>query len=167
MALSAALRTRFDNALPALGRLDAVLTLLPNAELLLYSFVRKEAVLSSQIEGTQSSLADLLLFEIDEQPGVPLDDTREVSRCEAASAHGVQRLREGFPLSLRLLREMHAVLLDHSRGAGKAPGESRRSQAWIGGTRPATRPLFRRRQMRRAPHRRLERASTRPTISRH
>lgn len=133
---SAALRSRFDGALLALGRLDAVAALLPNAELLLYSFVRKEAVLSSQIEGTQSSLADLLLFEIDEQPGVPIDDTREVSRCVAALAHGVQRLREGFPLSLRLLREMHAVLLDHPRGAGKAPGEFRRSQVWIGGTRP-------------------------------
>lgn len=133
---SAALRSRFDSALLALGRLDAVSTLLPNAGLLLYSFVRKEAVLSSQIEGTQSSLADLLLFEIDEQPGVPLDDTREVSRCVAALAHGVQRLREGFPLSLRLLREMHAVLMEHPRGAGKAPGEFRRSQVWIGGTRP-------------------------------
>lgn len=133
---SHALRSRFDKALLALGRLDAVSALLPNAELLLYSFVRKEAVLSSQIEGTQSSLADLLLFEIDEQPGVPLDDTREVSRCVAALSHGVQRLREGFPLSLRLLREVHAVLLDHPRGTGKAPGEFRRSQVWIGGTRP-------------------------------
>ena len=133
---SPALRNRFDGALLALGRLDAVSALLPNAELLLYSFVRKEAVLSSQIEGTQSSLADLLLFEIDEQPGVPIDDAREVSRCVAALAHGVQRLREGFPLCLRLLREMHAVLMDHPRGAGKAPGEFRRSQVWIGGTRP-------------------------------
>ena len=133
---SAALRSRFDAALLALGRLDAVSTMLPNADLLLYSFVRKEAVLSSQIEGTQSSLADLLLFEIDEQPGVPIDDAREVSRCVAALAHGVQRLREGFPLSLRLLREMHGVLLDQPRGAGKAPGEFRRSPVWIGGTRP-------------------------------
>jgi Fic family protein len=131
-----ALRGRFDAALVALGRLDAVTDLLPNAALLLYSFVRKEAVLSSQIEGTQSSLADLLLFEIDEQPGVPIDDAREVSRCVAALAHGVQRLREGFPLCLRLLREMHAVLMDHPRGVGKAPGEFRRSQVWIGGTRP-------------------------------
>jgi Fic family protein len=81
---SPALRRRFDDALVALGRLDAVTALLPNAALLLYSFVRKEAVLSSQIEGTQSSLADLLLFEIDEQPGVPVDDAREVSRYVAA-----------------------------------------------------------------------------------
>ena len=133
---SAALRRRFDDALVALGRLDAVSSLLPNATLVLYSFVRKEAVLSSQIEGTQSSLSDLLLFEADEQPGVPLDDAREVSRCVAAMAHALQRLRGGFPLSLRLLRETHAVLLDHPRGQGKAPGEFRRSQVWLGGTRP-------------------------------
>ena len=131
-----ALRRRFDDALVALGRLDAVSSMLPNASLLLYSFVRKEAVLSSQIEGTQSSLADLLLFEIDELPGVPLDDVREVSRCVDAMSHGVERLRAGFPLSLRLLREMHAVLLDHPRGAGKTPGEFRRSQVWVGGSRP-------------------------------
>jgi len=132
----APLRRRFDDALVALGRLDAVSALLPNAPLVLYSFVRKEAVLSSQIEGTQSSLSDLMLFEIDEQPGVPLDDAREVSRCVAAMDHGLARLREGFPLSLRLLREMHGVLLDHPRGAGKSPGEFRRSQVWLGGTRP-------------------------------
>ncbi len=133
---SAALRRRFDDALVALGRLDAITALLPNASLVLYSFVRKEAVLSSQIEGTQSSLADLLLFEIDEQPGVPVDDAREVSRYVAALDHGVKRLRGGLPLCTRLLGEMHAVLLDHPRGQGKAPGEVRRSQVWIGGTRP-------------------------------
>jgi Fic family protein len=130
------LRRRFDAANVALGRLDAVSALMPNAELLLYSFVRKEAVLSSQIEGAQSSLSDLLLFEADELPGVPLDDAREVSRCVAAMTHGLERLRGGFPLSLRFIRELHAVLLDHPRGAGKAPGEFRRSQVWIGGTRP-------------------------------
>ena len=133
---SAALRRRFDDALVALGRLDAIASLLPNASLVLYSFVRKEAVLSSQIEGTQSSLADLMLYESDGEPGVPLDDVREVSRCVAAMEHGLARLRGGFPLSLRLLREMHGVLLDHPRAAGKAPGEFRRSQVWVGGTRP-------------------------------
>ncbi len=133
---SAALRRQFDDALVALGRLDAVAALLPNAALVLYSFVRKEAVLSSQIEGTQSSLADLLLFEANEQPGVPLDDAREVSHYVAALEHGLQRLRGGFPLSLRLLREVHAVLIDQPRGRGKTPGEFRRSQVWIGGTRP-------------------------------
>ena len=133
---SAALRRRFDAALVALGRLDAVTSLLPNAALLLHSFVRKEAVLSSQIEGTQSSLADLLLYEIDEQPGVPLDDAREVSRCVTALEHGLKTLRDGLPLCTRLLCEMHKVLLTHPGGYGKTPGEVRRSQVWIGGTRP-------------------------------
>lgn len=130
------LRGRFDAALVALGRLDAVTDLLPNAGLLLYSFVRKEAVLSSMIEGTQSSLADLMLYELDEQPGVLLEDAREVSRYVAALEHGLKRLRGGFPLSLRLLREVHKVLLGGGRGASLTPGEFRRSQVWIGGTRP-------------------------------
>ncbi len=132
-----ALRGRFDAALLALGRLDAVTDMLPNAALLLYSFVRKEAVLSSMIEGTQSSLADLMLFELDEQPGVPLEDTREVSRYVAALEHGLSRLRGGFPLSLRLIREVHEVLMgSEGRGAKLAPGEFRRGQVWVGGTRP-------------------------------
>ena len=136
VAWSPGLRRRFEDALVALGRLDAVSSLLPNAALVLYSFVRKEAVLSSQIEGTQSSLADLLLYEIDEQPGVPVEDAQEVSRYVAALEHGLNRLRGGFPMSLRLLTEMHVVLLDHPQGRGKTPGEFRRSQVWIGGTRP-------------------------------
>jgi Fic family protein len=131
-----ALRGRFDAALLALGRLDAVTDLLPNAALLLYGFVRKEAVLSSMIEGTQSSLADLMLFELDEQPGVPVEDAREVSRYVAALEHGLKRLRGGFPLSLRLIREVHKVLLGHGRGTKLTPGEFRRSQVWVGGTRP-------------------------------
>lgn len=133
---SSALRHRFDDALVALGRLDALSAHLPNASLVLYSFVRKEAVLSSQIEGTQSSLADLLLYEIDEQPGVPVEDVREVSRCVAALEYGLQSLRAGLPLSMRLLRGMHEVLLAHPGGRCKTPGEVRRSQVWIGGTRP-------------------------------
>jgi Fic family protein len=133
---SPALRRRFDDALLALGRLDALSAHLPNAALLLYSFVRKEAVLSSQIEGTQSSLADLMLYEIDEQPGVPVEDAREVSRCVAALEHGPEALRGGLPLSIRLLRGMHEVLMAQTGGRGKTPGELRRSQVWIGGTRP-------------------------------
>lgn len=131
-----ALRERFDNALLALGRLDSVSALLPNVSLFLYTYVRKEAVLSSMIEGTQSSLSDLLLFELDQQPGVPVGDVREVSNYVAAMNHGLKRLREGFPLSLRLLREIHAKLLAQGRGSGKDPGEFRTSQNWIGGTRP-------------------------------
>lgn len=136
IAWSPALRRRFDDALLALGRLDALTAHLPNASLLLYSFVRKEAVLSSQIEGTQSSLADLLLYEVDEQPGVPVEDVREVSRCVAALDRGLKKLRGGLPLCMRLLYEMHKVLLSHPGGRGKTPGEVRRSQVWIGGTRP-------------------------------
>ena len=133
---SASLRARFDEALVSLGRLDSVTLLLPDGSLFLYTYVRKEAVLSSMSEGTQSSLSDLLLFEADEQPGVPLDDVREVSNYVAALDHGLARLRGGFPLSLRLLREVHAHLLAKRRGADQAPGEFRRSQNWIGGTRP-------------------------------
>lgn len=109
---------------------------LPNTSLFLYAYVRKEAVLSSQIEGTQSSLSDLLLFELDEAPGVPLDDVVEVSNYVAALDHGLARLRGGFPLSNRLIREIHGVLLSRGRGSGKEPGEFRRSQNWIGGSRP-------------------------------
>ncbi len=133
---SATLRNKFDQALLALGRLDSVTTLLPDTDLFLYMYVRKEAVLSSMIEGTQSSLSDLLLYELDQQPGVPLDDAREVSQYVAALRHGLRRLEDGFPLSLRLLREIHSVLLSHGRGSAMAPGEFRRTQNWIGGTRP-------------------------------
>lgn len=120
----------------ALGRLAGITTLLPDPQLFLYSYVRKEAVLSSQIEGTQSSLSDLLLFENDAVTGVPLDDVVEVSNYVAAMEHGLQRLREGFPLSIRLLREIHGVLLARGRGSEKHPGEFRASQNWIGGSRP-------------------------------
>ncbi|AJF07976.1 Fic family protein [Geoalkalibacter subterraneus] len=130
------LRSKFDQALLALGRLDSVSTLLPDTSLFLYMYVRKEAVLSSMIEGTRSSLSDLLLFELDQEPGVPLDDVREVSNYVAALDHGLRRLEEGLPLSLRLLREIHDVLLANGRGSGQTPGEFRRSQNWIGGTRP-------------------------------
>lgn len=95
-------------------------------------------MLSSQIEGTQSSLSDLLLFENDEAPGVPLHDVQEVSNYVTALNHGLSRFRGGFPLSLRLIREIHEVLLSKGRGSDKQPGEFRISQNWIGGTRPAT-----------------------------
>jgi len=125
-----------ERATLALGRLDSVTLLLPEPDLFLYAYVRREAVLSSQIEGTQSSLAQLLLFELEEAPGVPIDDVVEVSSYVAALNHGLKRLREGFPLSNRLIREMHAILLQSGRGSAKSPGEFRRSQNWIGGTRP-------------------------------
>ncbi len=126
----------FDEAHHALGKLEGVGGLLPETSLFLYSYVRKEAVLSSMIEGTQSSLSDLLTFELDQMPGVPLDDVQEVSNYVAALNRGLVRLEEGFPLSLRLIREIHGKLLSKGRGASQTPGEFRRSQNWIGGTRP-------------------------------
>jgi Fic family protein len=136
LGIDGALQGLFEAAALAVGRLDGVSTLLPDKSLLLYTYVRKEAVLSSQIEGTQSSLSDLLLFELDEPPGAPLDDVVEVSNYVAALDHGLARLRGGFPLSNRLVREIHGVLLSRGRGSDKTPGEFRRSQNWIGGTRP-------------------------------
>lgn len=119
----------------ALGRLDGIITLLPQKELFLYMYVRKEAVLSSQIEGTQSTLSDLLRFETEAQAGEPIDDIREVSNYVDAMMYGLESL-DKLPLSLRLIREMHARLLQSGRGQGKDPGEFRRSQNWIGGNRP-------------------------------
>ncbi len=125
-----------DQAMRALGGLDALANLLPDISLFLYMYVRKEALVSSQIEGTQSSLSDLLLFESNENPRVPVDDVEEVSNYIAALNYGLTRCQEGFPLSVRLIREMHGILLRGVRGSNKAPGEFRRSQNWIGGTRP-------------------------------
>ena len=127
---------RLSQATLALGRLDGVFIVLPDKLHFLYQYVRKEAVLSSQIEGTQSSLSDLLLFEAEESPGVPLDDVVEVSQYVAALQHGMNRLREGFPISSRLFREIHGILLSRGRGSDRDPGEFRRSQNWLGGTRP-------------------------------
>ncbi len=132
----AVLQLPLERASLAVGRLDSVSTLLPDTALFLYTYVRKEAVLSSQIEGTQSSLSDLLLFELEEAPGVPIDDVVEVSNYVAAMDHGMARLMEGFPISSRLLREVHSILLSRGRGSEREPGEFRRSQNWIGGTRP-------------------------------
>ncbi len=126
---------RLSLAERALGRLDGITMLLPRQELFLYMYVRKEAVLSSQIEGTQSTLSDLLRFETEAQAGQPIDDIREVSNYVDAMMYGLDRLEE-LPLSLRLIREMHERLLQSGRGDTKSPGEFRRSQNWIGGTRP-------------------------------
>lgn len=124
-----------DQANIAIGRLDGMSTLLPDPSLFLYMYIRKEAVLSSQIEGTQSSLSDLLMFENIEAPGVPLDDVTEVSCYVSALNYGIERLKS-FPLSLRLIREIHGKLMDNARGGNKQPGEFRTSQNWIGGSRP-------------------------------
>ncbi len=135
LTMDAELQSLHEQATLALGRLDGLTSVLPDPNLFIYSYVRKEAVLSSQIEGTQSSLSDLLLFESEVLPNVPLNDVQEVSNYVAAMNHGLKRLKE-LPISLRLMKEIHGVLLARGRGSSKEPGEFRRSQNWVGGTRP-------------------------------
>ncbi len=125
-----------EKATLALGELNNITKSIPNTSLFIYMYVRKEALLSSQIEGTQSSFSDLILFEHHQKPSVSLDDVEEVSNYVKAIKYGLQRLEDGFPLSLRLLKEIHKTLLSGARGSHKLPGEFRRSQNWIGGTRP-------------------------------
>jgi Fic family protein len=126
-----------EKATTALAELNTITKSIPNTSLFIYMYVRKEALLSSQIEGTQSSLSDLMLFEHDQKPTVSLDDVEEVSNYVKAIHYGLNRLKNNdFPLSLRLLKEIHSILLSGSRGSTKLPGEFRRSQNWIGGTRP-------------------------------
>jgi Fic family protein len=100
-------------------------------------YVRKEALLSSQIEGAQSSFSDLILFEHHLKPDVSIEDVEEVSNYVLAIKYGLKRIQAGFPLSLRLLKEIHAILLQGVRGSQKDPGEFRRTQNWIGGTKPS------------------------------
>lgn len=132
------LQQLLEQANQALGRLDGLASLLPDISLFIYAYVRKEAVLSSQIEGTQSSLSDLLMYENDEVPGVAISDVQEVSSYVAAMTHGLERLRGGFPLSLRLIREIHKILSSGGRGREEQPGDFRTSQNWIGGSRLPT-----------------------------
>ncbi|KEA63791.1 hypothetical protein ADIMK_2093 [Marinobacterium lacunae] len=135
LQIDAKLQGRISQAMLALGRLDAISTLLPDAHLFLYSYVRKEAVMSSQIEGTQSSLSDLMLYEMEGIPGVPMDDVQEVSCYVSALALGVERITEGHPIAFRLLTELHQALMTSGRGINKSPGEFRKNQVWIGGHR--------------------------------
>jgi Fic family protein len=136
LELDGDLGSLLDSASIAIGRLDGISLILPDPELFIYTYIRQEAVLSSQIEGTQSSLSDLLRHELDGAPAALLEDVTEVSCYVDAMQHGLERLKNGEPLSLRLLREIHARLLAHGRGSSKQPGEFRRSQNWIGGSRP-------------------------------
>ena len=124
-----------DQANAALGRLDGISLILPDHHLFLYMYIRKEAVLSSQIEGTQSSLSDLLLFENENAPGAPIDDVTEVSNYVAAMNYGIERIKD-LPISLRLIKEIHEKLMSKGRGSSQNPGEFRTSQNWIGGSRP-------------------------------
>ncbi|MEB3245232.1 MAG: Fic family protein [Vampirovibrionales bacterium] len=136
---TANLRTKFDKALVCLGRLDAISRILPRPDLFIFTYIHKEALLSSIIEGTQSSLSELILFEQDAYStniAKEFDDLTETSNYIKAFDHAIKRLTEGFPLSLRLICEIHEQLLASGRGSQKNPGEFRRSQNWIGGTRP-------------------------------
>ncbi len=136
LEIDSKLQGRINQAMLSLGRLDAISILLPDAHLFLYSYVRKEAVMSSQIEGTQSSLSDIMLYEMEGVPGVPMDDVQEVSCYVSALDLGIQRIREEQPISFRLLTELHQALMTSGRGVNRSPGEFRRSQVWIGGHRP-------------------------------
>lgn len=129
------LRNALSRADLILGRLDGLSRVLPDTDLLIYFYTRKEAVLSSQIEGTQATLSELLLFEAGELSPSNRDDVRDVSNYVASLRHGLSRLAGGFPLSLRLIREMHEILIRSGRGSHQNPGEFRTSQNWIGGTR--------------------------------
>jgi len=120
----------------ALGGLNSITLLLPDPTLFLYMYIRKEAILSSLIEGTQSSMSELLAYETTGVSGVLIDDVAEVSNYVRAMQHGLDRIRNGFPLSLRLIRDIHKILLSNTRGRDKDPGQFRRSQNWVGGTRP-------------------------------
>ena len=125
-----------ERAILALGRLDSEARQLPDPDLFVYAYVRREAQLSSQIEGTQSSLSDLFELETEGESPQQDDDVTEVSNYVAALEHGLARIHGGFPLSNRLIRELHGILLRSGRGSEKLPGEFRRSQNWIGGSRP-------------------------------
>jgi len=125
-----------EKATLALAELNSIHKTMPNTALFIYMYVRKEALLSSQIEGTQSSFSDLMLFEHNQKPDVSIEDVEAVSHYVKAMHHGLERLKDDFPLSLRLLKEIHGMLLSGGRGASQTPGEFRRSQNWIGGTRP-------------------------------
>lgn len=113
-----------ERATLVFGRLDSVSTMLPEPQHFLYAYVWREAVFSSQIEGTKSCLSDLLLFELEEAPGTPFDDVVEVSNYIAALEHGMDRQREGFSLCNRLLREMHEHLMSCAVTARKPPASS-------------------------------------------
>jgi len=125
------LQSLLSKADRSLARLDGVITVLPNPNLFIAMYVKKEALLSSQIEGTQASLEGILEFEADLIPKENLDEIKEVINYVRALNHGIERLKE-LPMSLRLIKEIHKTLLEETRGAHRNPGEFRKSQNWIG-----------------------------------
>ncbi|MEW5802835.1 MAG: Fic/DOC family N-terminal domain-containing protein [bacterium] len=118
----------------ALGRLEGLISLLPDKAPIIYFFSRREALASSQIEGNRCSLSDLLLFENDEPPLVTLCDVQQVFSTVVAMDHGMKTLSAGYPLTLQLIRKIHKVFFSGKKD--KTPGEFRQSQIWVGGTGP-------------------------------
>lgn len=137
LSLDAETRTALSEAMAALGKLAVAADMVPNADWFLYGFVRKEALITSQIEGTQATLQDVLAFEAGEQAQRP-DDVREVCNYVDALTYARKELArpKGLPLATRLLCEAHKRLMKGARGSEKQPGQIRRSQNWIGGSRP-------------------------------
>jgi Fic family protein len=125
------LQSLLSQADRALARLDGITTVLPNPDLFIAMYVKKEALLSSQIEGTQASLEGVLEFEADLIPKENVNEIKEVINYIKALNYGIERLKE-LPMSLRLIKEIHGMLLEETRGAHRSPGEFRRSQNWIG-----------------------------------
>lgn len=131
-----ALHDKFDKAALNLGRLDSVSTLLPETALLRDVCIRQEAIFSSKIEGIHVSLSDLLVFEQGQWPKMNSDDVQEVSNYVQAIRHGLRLLREGQPVSIQMIREIHGILFGKGRGESLGPGQFRRIQNWIGGRSP-------------------------------
>ncbi|MBD1902697.1 Fic family protein [Trichocoleus sp. DQ-A3] len=131
IAMDAELIRLMSDADRSLGRLDGATSILPNPDLFVAMYVRQEAVLSSQIEGTQSTLEDVLEFEIDANGQEHPKDIQEVVNYVNAMRYGLERLKE-LPMCLRLIKEIHAKLLEGVRGSERTPGEFRKSQNWIG-----------------------------------
>jgi Fic family protein len=139
LIMDAALSALLQRAEAAIGRLKLAGTMVPSLDWLLYSFVRKEAVVSSQIEGTQATLVDLLMYEVaGKADSVDDEDVRQVCNYVDALSYARKQMhsKNGLPLSIRLLNEAHRRLMKNVLGGSKSPGEIRRSQNWIGGTRP-------------------------------
>ena len=139
LAMDASIASSHAGALAALSRLAVAGAMVPDTEWFLYGFVRKEAVITSQIEGTQATLPDVVTYEATNHSERP-DDVEEVCNYVDALAHARRQLADqnGLPLSVRLLRDAHRILMRGARGSDKLPGEVRRSQNWIGGSRPGS-----------------------------
>lgn len=138
LSLDGVAKDKLARAHHGLERLEIATDLVPSIDWFVYAFVRKEAVVSSQIEGTQATLIDLFAFEAEGLPESATEDVIEVCNYLDATSYARAQMREkrGLPLSMRLLNEAHRLLMQGARGSTKLPGEVRRSQNWIGGTRP-------------------------------